>query len=415
MKNTPYKTRKECAICKNLSLQTIMEYGDIPLAGNFPTKDELGKDAKYDLKLLFCPNCSLVQTNSIIDSEILFKDYRYTSSVGLGKYFTEVANMFKEKINPKTVLEIGSNDGCLLKPLNDLGIETLGFDPAVNVAKLGIDRGCNIITEYFNEEAVLKYKIENYFDLVVANNCFAHIEDIHSIVRGVKKSLKKDGYFVIEVHYIRDLIKENQYETVYHEHLYYYSVTALNELFKEYGMTITEVEEIPTHGGSIRVFIKNSKEDVNEEILSIYSKEKELGLTSYPYFKDFKKKTLEHIEEVKKTLADIKKNNKKIIGFGASGRGNIFCSLCKITPDVVDYIVDESPERIGRYTAGTHIPIVPFYEIDKNKPDYIFIFAWNYAKMIISKLEGHDYKYIIAFPEIKIVETKDQLDDKLFI
>jgi 2-polyprenyl-3-methyl-5-hydroxy-6-metoxy-1,4-benzoquinol methylase len=392
-----------------------MEYGEVSLAGNFPSKEELGSDKKYNLDLLFCPICSLVQTNSIIESDKLFRDYRYMSSIGLSQHFSNVAKMLKEKFNPKKVLEIGANDGVLLKPLNDLGIETMGFDPAINVVKAGIEKGCNIIPDYFNEESVSKYKIGNYFDIVVANNCFAHIDDIHSIVKGVKKALKPDGYFIVEVHYIRDLVEQNQYETIYHEHLYYYSVTALNNLFKQYDMTIVNAEEIPIHGGSIRVYVKNIKEDINEEMKSIYIVEKNKGLKSFNYFNDFGNRVREHIEKVKNILKDIKKEGKTIIGYGASGRGNIFCNLCNITPDIIDYIVDESPERIDRYTAGTHIPIVSPQHIADNKPDYIFIFAWNYSKMIIDKLKGNNYKYIIAFPEINILDDTKLLNNKLFI
>ena len=215
MKNTSYKVRKSCAICGNTQLETIMKYGVVPLAGNFPSKEEFNNDKKYNLKLFFCPKSSLVQTGSIIESDILFKDYRYMSSIGLSQHFIDVAKMLRDRFNPKKVLEIGANDGSLLKPLNDLDIETMGFDPAINVVKIGVEKGCNIIPDYFNEEAVSKYKIEKSFDLVVANNCFAHIDDIHSIVKGVAKTLKNNAYFVIEVHYVRDLIKENQYETVY--------------------------------------------------------------------------------------------------------------------------------------------------------------------------------------------------------
>lgn len=413
--NTSYKTRKSCAICGNIQLKTVMKYGEIPLAGNFPPKEELGNDKKYNLDLLFCPKCSLVQTNSIIESDTLFKDYRYISSVGLSGHFTNVAKMLKKRFNPKKVLEIGANDGSLLKPLNDLNIETMGFDPAINVVKVGLEKGCNIIPDYFNEKSVFKYKIENHFDMVIANNCFAHIDDIHSIVKGVKKTLKQNGLFVIEVHYIRDLIEQNQYETVYHEHLYYYSVTALNNLFKQYNMTIVDVEEIPIHGGSIRVFIKNTEGYINEKMKSRYLMEKDIGLTSFAYFNNFSKKAMEHIKKVKNILKEIKKEGKTIIGYGASGRGNIFCNLCDITPDVVDYIVDESPERIGRYIAGTHIPIVSPKHIGDSKPDYVFIFAWNYSKMIIDKLRGNNYKYIVAFPQINIINDTKLLTNKLFI
>ena len=410
-----YKKREKCAVCGNKDLNTIMSYGDIPLAGDFPSFENLSFDTKYNLDLQFCPKCSLIQTNSIIESDILFKDYRYMASIGLSKHFNEVAKLIKDRYNPNNVLEIGSNDGVLLLPLMELGIKCVGIDPAINISKIAKDKGCNIYNNYFSEEFVEKEKLHNQFDCIVSNNCFAHIDDIHSIVKGVKKSLKVDGYFIIEVHYVRDLIEQNQYETVYHEHLYYWSITSLNELFKQYSMTIVDVDEIPIHGGSIRVVIKNSLEKYSDKILKYFSKEKELGLTSLSYFTNFGESSIKHINDVKNLLKKLKNDGNKIIGYGASGRGNIFCNLCDITPNIIDYVVDESPEKIGRYIAGTHVPIVSPKYMENNAPDYIFIFAWNYSKMIIEKLKGNNYKYIIAFPEITVIEDGVNLNKKLFI
>lgn len=410
-----YKKREKCAVCGNEHLNTVMGYGDVPLAGDFPSLEELNSDKKYNLDLQFCSKCSLVQTNSIIEADNLFKDYRYMSSIGLSKHFTEVARLIKERYNPSNLLEIGSNDGVLLIPLMKLGINCVGVDPAINISKVAKEKGCNVYNDYFNENFVDKENLHNKFDYIVANNCFAHIDDIHSIVKGVKKALKPNGYFSVEVHYIRDLVEQNQYETVYHEHLYYWSITALRELFKQYDMTIVDVDEIPIHGGSIRVFIKNSVEDSNKKILEYYDKEEKLGLTSLSYFNDFGKSSLNHINEVKDLLKNLKTQGYKIAGYGASGRGNIFCNLCDITPNIVDYIVDESPERIGRFIAGTHIPIVSPQHMMENKPDYVFIFAWNYSKMIINKLKGNGYKYIVAFPKVTVINDGITLSEKLFI
>jgi len=408
-----YKIREKCAVCDNTELKSIMEYGMVPLAGDFPSKTELLNDRKFNLNVEFCDKCSLLQTDSVIDADILFKDYRYMSSIGLSGHFKSVAEMIKEKFNPKKVLEIGSNDGVLLKPLQDLGIDCVGVEPAINISQVAKDKGCNVINDYFNEEAVEKYNLDSKFDLAVSNNCFAHIDDIKSIVKGVKKSLKPNGKFMVEVHYVKNLIEQLQYDNIYHEHLYYYSLNALNNLFSQFDMTIIGFEEIPIHAGSIRVIVENDKIDCPLNVSKRLKEEEKWGLTSIDWLEDFGDKVRNHISTIKNTLTELKSKGHKICGYGASGRANMICNLAEITPDIVEYIVDESPERAGRFIAGTHVPIVDKSHLDgdEEKPTYIIIFAWNFSKMIIEKLKGNGYKYIIAFPTMNIVESYEELEN----
>jgi len=411
MKNQHVK-RNKCAICANKNLETIIKYGEVPLAGDFPSKEELKIERKFNMDLLFCEQCSLLQTDSVIDADTLFKDYRYMSSIGLSKHFTDVAFFLKENFNLKSeskILEIGSNDGVLLKPLQDLGLNPIGIEPAINISKVAIENNCNVINDYFSEENSLKYFGDTKFDLIVANNCFAHIDDIHSIVRGVNKILKKEGHFVIEVHYVKNLIEQLQYDNIYHEHIYYYSLNSLNNLFKEYGMTIVDFQDIPIHSGSIRITVLNDRVDYSTKVTDRLNLESSQGLTSLSYFKDFSKNVYDHIKTIKKELINIKNSGFKIVGYGASGRANMLCNLANIDSDLIDYIVDESPERCGRYIAGKHIPIVNKEHLLNDKPDYIMIFAWNFSKMIIKKLEGNGFKYIIGFPELQIVEDYSEI------
>ena len=407
-----HKVRKSCAVCGNEHLETIMEYGNVPLAGDFPSKDELATDDKYNLNIQFCPKCSLLQTDSVVDADRLFKDYRYMSSIGLQNHFNGVAEKIKEKFNPEAVLEIGSNDGVLLKPLMDLGVNATGVDPATNICEIAKSKGCNVYNDYFSEDFVNRNGLENSYDFAVSNNCFAHIDDIQSIVRGVKKALKEGGHFQVEVHYVKPLIDKLQYDNIYHEHIYYYSLTALDNLFKQYGMTIVDFEELPIHAGSIRVIAKNSHVNTPEKVIERLGLEQKVwNITSLDYFTTFGDRTRAHIKSIKDTLAELKSQGKKIVGYGASGRANMVCNLSEITPDVIDYIVDESPERNGRHIAGTHVPIVGKNHLDNDpeKPDYVMIFAWNFSKMIIDKLEGNGYKYIVAFPEMQVVDSYEEL------
>ena len=412
-----YKARKYCAICRNEKLHNIMEYGLVPLAGDFPAKNELSRDRKYNLNIQFCVQCSLLQTDSVIDADMLFKDYRYMSSIGLSNHFTSVASMIKERFNPNYLLEIGSNDGVLLKPLKDLGVSAIGVEPAVNISKVAKERGCDVINDYFGDDIIEKHEFENKFDFVVSTNCFAHIDDIQSIVKGVKKSLKAGGHFMVEVHYVKNLIEQLQYDNIYHEHLYYYSLNSLNNLFRQHDMTIVDYEQIPIHSGSIRVIIKNSNEKQPTKVSQKLAEEAEMGLTSLEWFTGFGTKVRNHVIEIQDTLKELKTKGYKICGYGASGRANMICNLAKITPDVIDYIVDESPERAGRFVAGTHVPIVTKKVLDDDihKPDYIMIFAWNFSKMIMEKLKGNGYKYIIAFPTMQIVGEYEELENFISI
>lgn len=402
-----YKLRKKCAICDNNSLRSILDFGEISLAGNFPTKEEVHNCRKYSLSLKYCDVCHLVQTDSIIDSDYLFKDYRYMSSIGLSKHFSSVANIYKEKFNLNStskVLEIGSNDGVLLKPFMDLGIPCLGFDPSVNISTVAKEKGCNVIIDYFNKKSAVKYLKENDYDLICSNNCFAHIDDIHSILEGVSYCLKENGHFVIEVHYLKNLIEQLQYDFVYHEHLYYYSLSSLNYLFNLHGLSIVDFEEIPIHSGSIRVYA--SKNKIIKETVNLQLEfEKNIGMTNFRYFEDYSVKVKNHINALQSTIKDIKDKGFTIAGYGASGRGNVLMNMCKFNKNDISFVIDESPERYNRFIGGTDIPVFNKDHLLNNKPDYLLILAWNYSEMIMEKLKKESFKYIIPFPTVKIINS----------
>ena len=252
-----YTKRKYCAGCDDTDFLSVLSLGEVPLAGVFPLKEELEIENKYPLNLLFCKKCSLVQTDSFIEPQILFEDYRYISSVGLSNHFKEVASILDDgyDVKGKNILEIGCNDGVLLEPLSKLGANVEGVDPAKNIVKLAKDKGLIVYEEYFNDETFGGEEFKSKYDLVLSNNTFAHIPDIQSVVRGVKHVLKPNGDFIFEVHYLQSLIDGKQWDNIYHEHIFYHSITGLNNLFQKYGMTIVDFEKIPIHSGSIRVTV----------------------------------------------------------------------------------------------------------------------------------------------------------------
>jgi len=401
-----YQKRTNCSACDGTDFQTILDLGVVPLAGYFPNPLEVGKESKYPLKLVVCKKCKLVQTDSMINPKLLFEDYRYLSSVGLSKHFENVAKILDDKydVKDKDILEIGCNDGVLLKPLCDLGAKAVGIDPATNVVKVAREKGLNVHNGYFSYD---NHKLfEKKFDLVLSNNTFAHIIDIQDSVKGINHVLKPDGNFIFEVHYLKSLIEGNQWDNIYHEHIYYYSITALHNMFKRYGMTIIDFEEIPIHSGSIRVTVKNSETDIPKKITDRIKLESDT-ICNLEYLGQYSEDVKKHISDFNKTLDSLK--GKKIGGYGASGRANMFCNVTNLTKDNVDFIVDESPERCGRYIANKEIPIVDIDVLKYSDVDLLIIFAWNYSKMIIDKTQFKKFKYLVAFPKVQLVDSYEEL------
>lgn len=399
MKN--YKKRNCCSICKSKKLIDILDLGNVPLAGYFPKKEELEEINLFPLKLQFCENCKLIQTDSVINPDTLFRDYRYLSSIGLTNHFNDVAYKLNEKYNVvgKEILEFGCNDGVLMKPLSNLGAKIIGVDPSINVTKIARDKGLNVITEYFNYKTFGSSTWREKFDIILANNAFAHIIDIENTTKAIQHCLKKDGIFIFEVHYLGNLINELQWDNIYHEHIYYYSVTSLHNLLKKFGMTIIEVEKISIHSGSIRVTAKKSENNISNHINKIIELESST-ICNINYLNQFQTKVFDHIRKFNLYIEQAKSKGLIIAGYGASGRANMFCNITKLNSNIINFIVDDSPERCGRYIANTTIPIVPIEELKNTKIDLLIIFAWNYSKMIMDKTKFHNYKYMVAFPEI---------------
>ena len=405
-----YTKRLECAGCGNKSLETILDLGSVPFVGEFPTKQELDSQTRWDLELVFCDNCKLVQTDSLIDPKVAFKNYRYLSSVSLLTYFIETAKVLNDRFNlvDKVVLEIGCNDGVLLEPLSKLGVTVDGVDPSEIPVKIARKKGLNVFNKFFNYENFKDSYFKDRYDFVLANNSFAHIIDVQNVIKGIHRVLKSDGYFIFEVHYLKSLIDGMQWDNIYHEHIYYYSITALNNMFKKYNMTIVDFEEIPIHSGSIRVTVVNDEIGLSNEIQNKLELESKT-IANIDYLKKYGDDVKTYVIEFNQKIKELSKEY-IIAGYGASGRAGIFCSMTGLDENIVKFIVDESPERCGRYLSGTKIPIVEPSDLDKSDVDLIIIFAWNYSKMIIEKTFWGFFKYLVAFPSVQLVNNYDELE-----
>ncbi len=405
------KTRIKCAGCNNDEfLVEVLRFGEIPLAGYFPEIAEIWDSKAYNCNLLLCDRCGMLQVDTLVSPKILFKDYRYMSSIGLANHFTKVAeyltNRFSLKEKDKVVLEFGSNDGVLLKPFNDLGVKTLGFEPSENISQIAKNKGCNIIVDFFNYKTAKENELENSADLICANNVFAHIDDLDGVAEGVKYCLKSKGSFVIEVHYLLNLVQQNQYDFIYHEHIFYHSLYSLNNFFRKHSMTIYDFELIDVHSGSVRIFIKNGLENINRKVERQIEIEINAGITDSKGFKNFLHIVSSHIVNCKKVISELAENKRTLIGFGASGRCSVFCNLLELGTEQIKFIFDQSPERINRFIPGANIPILDFTsKLAEKEYDVVVIFAWNFANMIMKKVKARDY--LVLFPQPRFVKETE--------
>ena len=383
-----YEKRECCASCDSKNLKTILDLDQVPLAGFFPKKEELSTVSSYSLELQICEDCKLVQTDSVIDPDVLFRDYRYLSSIGLTNHFEGVAKDLHEKYNiiDKDILEFGCNDGVLLQPLTDIGANAIGVDPSINVSQIARDKGLNVITDYFNYDTFGTNKWEDKFDFILANNAFAHIIDIKNTTKAVQHCLKDGGKFIFEVHYLKNLIDELQWDNIYHEHIYYYSITALNNMLSNYGMNIVDVEEISIHSGSIRVTAEKGAVSTSDKVKEIIENESKT-ICDIKYLKTFNKNVQQHIEDFGVAIKELVDAGVRVAGYGASGRANMFCNITNLDSDIIEFVDVETLKN------ATDI-------------DLLIIFAWNYSKMIVEKTQFRDFDYMIAFPSVNIFTTE---------
>jgi methylation protein EvaC len=391
MKTGKYKTRKTCRLCQSRNITKILDLGFMPHAGDFLNKKDIGREKSYPLRIFYCKDCSLIQICDVPDAGELFRNYKYASSYSLKDYFFDYAQKLSKIIKKGSfIVEIGSNDGVLLSPLSKLGYKVLGVDPAKNIAKIAAKRGVATLPEYFNYQTAKKI-IKKYgqADAFLASNVLAHIDDMDSVARGVKSLLKKDGIFVFEVHYLPDLIKKFQYDFFYNEHLCYYLVNPLKKFWQKYGLTIYKIEKTKMHMGTIRVYVKNAdnnKIKIDSSIGRFLQTEKREGFLKIKKYLDFAKKVESHKLKFAKYLTDVKSKTGKIVGYGASGRANTILNYCGTNSNIIEYIVDESPLRSGKFTPGSHIPIksLDYFKKDK-KVKYCVLFAESYKEEILSK------------------------------
>jgi len=378
---------------RNKPLTNIfVDLGSTPLSNTFLKAEMLNDSEKiYPLCVYVCDNCFLVQLPEFEKPENIFKDYVYFSSYSETwlQHAKNYVNIIIEKFGfnkNNLVIEIASNDGYLLQFFKEKNIPVLGIEPAINVAKVSIQKGIPTITKFFSTEIANELrKKDKQADLIVGNNVLAHVPNLNDFVKGLKILLKPTGMITLEFPHVLQLIQNNQFDTIYHEHFSYFSLFTAKKIFSFHGLTIFDVEEISTHGGSLRIYVKHSESNdipINEKVAILLEKEKQYGLENISTYTNFAKKVDVVKEKLQKFFNSAKNSGKKIVCYGAAAKGNTLLNFCKIGNNFIDYVVDKNPYKQGLFLPGTHIPIKDPDEIQKTKPDYLVIIPWNLKEEI---------------------------------
>jgi len=403
----------ECRICGQVGLNSILSLGHTPLANALLREDQLDEgESRWPLELAWCPDCSLAQITETVPPEILFREYAYFSSFSdtMVAHARSIADRMRTTRNLNSsslAVEIASNDGYLLQWYHKAGIPVLGIEPAQNIAKVAeSERGVRTISEFFGSDVAERLSQSGEkADVIHANNVLAHVADLNGVVAGFAKLLKPDGVVVVEAPYLKDLIDHVEFDTIYHEHLCYFSLTALTRLFQQHGLTIVDVERLAIHGGSLRIFAVHSASAVTQPSVVRLLEEEATWVRDGASYKTFGSRVESLRGELTRLLERLKSEGKRIAVYGASAKGSTLMNFFGIGSEMIDFVVDRSTIKQGLYTPGTRLKICDPSRLVEDQPDYCLLLTWNFADEILkqqSTYRRHGGKFIIPIPEVRV-------------
>ena len=405
----------KCRFCGQPLRFSLVDLGMSPLCESFLSHEQLNQmEPFYPLHVYVCEQCYLAQLEEYVSPENIFTEYAYFSSYAVTwlQHAEKYTDMMTERFNlseKSFVVEVASNDGYLLQYFVKKNIPVLGIEPAKNVAKVAVEKGVPTLTEFFGVKLAERLRSDGkQADLIAGNNVLAQVPDLNDFVGGLKVLLKPAGVITIEFPHLMRLMQENQFDTIYHEHFSYFSFITAEKIFAMHGMTLFDVEELPTHGGSLRIYARH----VENETLSITDRARELrqrevnaGFAKMEHYSAFGEQVKETKRKILEFLIAAKREGKSVAGYGAPGKGNTLLNYCGIRTDFLDYTVDRNPYKHGKFLPGTHIPIFSPDKIWETKPDYVFILPWNFKDEIMIQMAGIKEwggRFVVPIPEVKV-------------
>jgi hypothetical protein len=406
----------KCRFCGTPLEDSVVNLGMSPLCESFLPAENLDKmEPFYPLHVLVCKKCFLVQINEYVSAEEIFTEYAYFSSYSTAwlKHAEDYVTMISDRLHLDSksfVVELASNDGYLLQYFVKRGIPCLGIEPAANVAKIAREKGVDTRVVFFGEQSARELRAEGRpADLILGNNVLAQVPDLNSFVAGLPLLLKPTGTVTFEFPHLMRLFEENQFDTIYHEHFSYFSLLSIEKIFEAHGLSVFDVEELWTHGGSLRVYARHtadSSRPVTDRVRALRAREEEAGYRRIETYTRFEERVRETKRKLLELLISAKRAGKRVAGYGAPGKGNTLLNYCGIREDFIDFTVDRNPYKHGKFLPGTHIPIFPPSRIDEVRPDYIFILPWNLKNEIMTQLahaRSWGAQFIVPIPEATLL------------
>lgn len=406
----------KCRFCRHELTHEFIDLVSSPPSNSFLTEEELNEpEVFYPLKLYVCEKCFLVQVDEYKKSQEIFGDkYIYFSSISKSwlKHAQNYVDMITKRLHltPESfVIEIASNDGYLLQYFKDKEIPCLGIEPAKATAEEARKRGIEVITEFFGSSLGQELARQGRTaDLVVGNNVLAHVPDINDFVEGLRIALKQDGVITLEFPHLMQLVEECKFDTIYHEHFSYLSFQTVRRVFLAHGLDLFDVEELPTHGGSLRIYAKHQRDrckEISVNVQSLLDKESSGGMNELSYYQDFQKKANQVKYALLSFLLEQSRQGKKIVAYGAAAKGNTLLNYCGMKRDLIEFVIDASPYKQGKFLPGSHIPVVSEELIRKKRPDFMLILPWNIKDEIMEQLayiRSWGGKFVLPIPQLRI-------------
>ncbi|HTT28269.1 MAG TPA: class I SAM-dependent methyltransferase [Solirubrobacteraceae bacterium] len=406
----------QCRSCGSVLRHTVVDLGMSPLCESYVSREQLdGPETFYPLHVLVCETCFLVQLQQYVPREAIFTEYAYFSSYSdswlahARRYTEEVTRRFNLGATSR-VVEIASNDGYLLQYFVERGIPALGVEPAANVARVAREKGVRTRVEFFGcETARVIARDEGHADLLIGNNVLAQVHELNDFIGGLKILLAPEGVITIEFPHLMRLVAENQFDTIYHEHFSYFSLFAVEWAFGAHGLVVFDVEELPTHGGSLRIFACHAGEErdrLSDRVAALRAREAAAGVNTLAYYASFEEQVRETKRRILEFLISARREGRRVVGYGAPGKGNTLLNYCGIRTDFLEYTVDRNPYKQGKYLPGTHIPILAPEAIRNMRPDYVFVLPWNLRDEIVGQLgyiRKWNGRFVVPIPTVEVV------------